>query len=86
MNYKRPRIKKNESYGNYSERCRLSEKSKILSRGQTQEEYIKTLKDIKAEYVEIHLEKPNGRALDLVIPACQFKAMSRTDINKLFKV
>ena len=86
MYYRKPRIKKNESYNNFSERCRLSEKSKLLSRVQTQDEYINNLKELNVEYIEIHLEKSNGRTVDLVIPTCQFKAMSKTDINKLLKV
>ena len=49
------------------------------------EEYKKFLNDNLLEYVEFEKEKPNGSKIHMIIPVCQFKVMTKAEINKLFR-
>lgn len=80
-----PRQRKNESEKNYRERCKLAYKSNHFTAAMDIDKYKSFLDTELLEYVEINIEKKNGCKINMVIPACQFKVMSRADINKLFK-
>lgn len=75
--------KRNESIPNYLERKRLYVKSCKIKGTESIEEYKEFLEKEQIEYMEF---KSNNKKIQFVIPVCQFKVMSKADINKLFKV
>lgn len=79
------RQKKNESIHNYSERQKLYNLSYTMSNNMNIDEYKQLLQDKSIDYVEFTHEKDTGGTIHIVIPTCQFKIMSKADINKLFK-
>lgn len=81
-----PRKRKNESNYNFSKRALLYRNSNLLSRTMDQENYKKELDNLKVEYMEIVLDKENGKQVKLVIPACQFNIMTKAEINKLLNL
>lgn len=49
------------------------------------EEYKNLLRENNIQFVEIEYTKSSGKNVHMVIPDCQFKIMSRAQINKLFE-
>lgn len=81
-----PRQKKNESDWNYRERCSLHFKTFKMSNITDIDMYKSFLEKELIDYVEFTHEKENGNKVHIVIPSCQFKVMTKADINKLFKI
>ena len=80
-----PRQRKHESNQNYKDRCKLVYKHNQINSKMNIEEYKKFLNDNLLEYVEFEKEKPNGSKIHMIIPVCQFKVMTKAEINKLFR-
>ena len=49
------------------------------------EDRVKLAEKAGVPYIYMEMEKPNGSKVTFIIHAEQFKKMSKTDINKLFK-
>lgn len=96
------RKKPKESWSNYNERLQViydykkelntdykgalgSHRSSIIQFDDT-ERYKKFLEDNNIPYVEGEIEKESGKVVHWIFPQCYFKTLSKTDVNKLFKV
>ena len=85
--------KNKESWNNYNDRVTLNEKYNQELGGYNRykifdstDRYKRFLEENNIPYVEGELEKKNGKLIHWVIPQCQFKNLSKTEVNKLFKI
>lgn len=82
--YINTRQRKNESFQNFMDRTKLNNKVDAIGCNLSTDEYIDFLEQNNLEYIKVEKEKDNGKKITLTIPSCQFKVLSRADINKLF--
>ena len=86
------RKKPSESWNNYDDRLKVHHNYRkvvgINNRTEfdSLEMYKKFLENNKIPYVEGEIEKENGKIVHWIFPQCNFKTLSKTDINKLFKI
>lgn len=86
------RKKPKESWNNYDDRLKVHHNYRKVVGINTRTEfdslemYKKFLENNKIPYVEGEIEKENGKIVHWIFPQCNFKTLSKTDINKLFKV
>lgn len=91
MGYKRQptvngvRQRRNESDINFKERIRYYNTFRPRQVN-NDKEYKTWLISHNFEYVEVELEKDSGKTIEMIIPSCIFKVLTKADINKLFKV